>query len=548
MPVSSRLAPTFDPLTPGSPLRPSPLGQSKPAKPTPVLTRAAAHSRSPSEISAASLVSDEGPEASLSRSHPLLGSYPLSLLHSRMSAAPHANTSFELHMKAVGIGKCDPEIRAPRALTLPFTAQCYDLGERQSPWVGDVDVERYFFDTYAASELPTSSQPPSPDRYSVSPSPSPVKGSTATPLLDAAEQPPAYPGYRVPPVGQLQLLIRTPTAAVKAFILPYDLTAVQVGGRLLARERTYVSRQSSQASPAPRGESLRFAVQLQFVCTRAAKRRQYYVSRCIKLVFAAGPGSTDTEGELRVERHDEVVPPERRRRRESSPEAVRRRSLLASSPAERRRSSFAIASSPIDSPPQRRSAFSPDMAGSLGSPRQSLGQTMESWAAIRHEWQRREAEEAEEAEAGEHVEAGMLAAIGEPVQTVQTGEQAELKGPAEHKQEPTDEATSRPRLRRMPTRLEGFEPPPARPTSPTPPRAQPSLLSALRAVSTTTATSEPQTPRKSRPAQPAQPARPARPEVAELALERRATPPLSPRRRTSAVEKELSELLRSSRI
>lgn len=403
-----------------------------------------------------------------------------------MSAAPHANTNFELHMKAVGIGKCDPDIRAPKALTLPFAAQCYDLGERQSPWVGDVDVEKHFFDMYAASE-------PSP---SPSPSPSPG-GYSPTPLLDAAELPPSYPGYRVPPVGQLQLLIKTPKAAVKAFIVSYDLTAVPVGGRLLARERTYVSRSSAASPASPRAESLRFAVQLQFVCTRQERKRQYHLSRSIKLVFAAGPGWD--EAEPRVERHDEVVPPERRRRRESSPEAVRRRSLLASSPAERRRS---FASSPIDSPPRRRSIYaqSPELASSLGSPRQSLGQTIESWAAIRSEWEhRREIEQAEQAEREKAKEA-------------------------------------RPRLCRMPTRLEGFEPPPARPTSPTPPRAQPSLLSALRTASPVPPSpmGEPQTPRKTRP------------ELAEL--ERGATPPLSPRRRTSAVDRELSELLRSSTL
>lgn len=336
-------------------------------------------------------------------------------------------------MKAVAIGKCDPEIRAPKALTLPFTAQCYDLGERQSPWVGDVDIERHFFEKYAAAQS--------------CPSPSPSGYSPSTDFN--SELPPSYPGYRVPPVGQLQLLIKTPKAAVKAFIVSYDLTAVPVGGRLLARERTYVSRPSSTSPNAPRAESLRFAVQLQFVCTRQDRKRQYHLSRSVKLVFAAGPGWDD--GEQRVERHDEVVPPERRRRRESSPEAVRRRSLLASSPAERRRSfASSFASSPIDSPPRRRSIYaqSPE-ATSLGSPRQSLGQTIESWAAIRTEWEhRREVEQAEKAER----------------------ERKEKEDP-------------RPRLRRMPTRLEGFQPPPARPTSPTPPRAQPSLLSALRAAS-----------------------------------------------------------------
>lgn len=448
-----------------------------------------------------------------------------------MSAAPHANTSFELHIKAVGIGKCDPETRAPKALTLPFTAQCYDLGDKQSPWVGDVDVERYFFEAYARDGLAE------PSRHS---SPSPRGSLPATSLLEATEgSPPSYPGYRVPAVGQLQLLIKTPTQAVKAFIMPYDLRGVPVGGRLLARERTYVSRSSpspstsNAGSPAPSpspspqrpGESLRFAVQLQFVCTKApsANRKDYHISRSVKLVFGAGPGSPEYDGESRVERHDEIVAPTEPKRRRSSlvpsVEAQRRRSLAGGSPpgsleTPRRRRSL-LASSP-DSPLQcRRSTVtqSPEI-NSGGSPRQTLGQTLESWAAVRADWQLRMAEQ--------------------------------MKRKVEEEERGTSDA-ERPVLRRKPTRLEGFEPLPARPTSPTPPQTRPSLLSTLRAASPaphapapsslglpelhSNEANAPLTPKKNRPM-----------------LDTRATPPVSPRRRTSVVDRELSELLRSTHV
>jgi hypothetical protein len=259
--------------------------------------------------------------ASLSRSQSLLGSYPLSLIHSRMSHAhqPHSSiTEFSLHLKAIGQGKgCPTSLRCPKSLDLPFVATYYDLedpgraGPIQTPWVGTVDLEEYYHDLY-----------------------------TSPPLLNTVRNevdPPVHPGYRVAPVGQLQMIVKTPTNAIKVFVVPYDLRDLPVGGRLLARERTYVRTDpispglgTSNGSPVDKGkkEILRYAYQLQFICiadppttttrressttrqtsTTSTEGKGYYLSKSLRLVFTATPPESDQGQTLRTERTNEIVP------------------------------------------------------------------------------------------------------------------------------------------------------------------------------------------------------------------------------------------------
>ncbi|KAK4684236.1 hypothetical protein P7C73_g5953, partial [Tremellales sp. Uapishka_1] len=200
-------------------------------------------------------------------------------------------------------------------LVLPFSATYYDLEHpssssstpTQSPWVGSINLEQHFHDSYAL-------------------------------LLPPLGPPPPFPGYRIAPVGQLQLLIKTPTQAIKVFLLPYDLRNLPIGARMLVRERTYVR------NPANDNEALRFALQIQFVCVESARSstshrgsrkasttrrpkgvaskpdsartpsqasslssKSFYVSKHIKVVFAScAPEKHET---VRVERTDEVVLP-----------------------------------------------------------------------------------------------------------------------------------------------------------------------------------------------------------------------------------------------
>ncbi|TXT15860.1 hypothetical protein VHUM_00363 [Vanrija humicola] len=232
--------------------------------------------------------------------------------------APHATDRFGLQLRAMGRGaNCPAALRAPTPISLPLAATYYDLaggeegapkaaGAAHTPYVADVDLEGWYFDRFGGAE-----------------------SSTA---------PPPFPGYRVAAVGQLQILVRTAAAAVKVFVIPYDLRELEDGARLLARERTYVSE--------PAAECLRYAVQLQFACvTDTDGERGYYVARTIKLVFTASP--PEHNAAVRTERADEVVP------------------------------------APPRAPPTKkthaRSSFS---RSSLGG----AGRTKEDWALIRAKW------------------------------------------------------------------------------------------------------------------------------------------------------------------
>ena len=221
--------------------------------------------------------------------------------------APHSSSNeFSIHIKAVG-KSCSPELRCPRPLDLGFAATYYDLedtgGPSQTPWVGTVELEEWYHDRYSSD------------------------------LAEAEVEPPIHPGYRIAPVGQLQMIVKTPTNAIKAFLVPYDLRSIPIGGRLLAGERTYIH--SPEIAPSPKldgspdkdtkgkkRESLRYAYQLQFIClpfdqsrrgssttrqtSTSQEERAYYLSKSLRVVFTSTPPESDQE--TRTERTNEIVP------------------------------------------------------------------------------------------------------------------------------------------------------------------------------------------------------------------------------------------------
>lgn len=270
----------------------------------------------------------------------------MSHAHKPHSVTPSPTTGFALHIGAVGRGRsCPRELRCPPHEVVPFAATYYDLEDggrkSQTPWVGSVDLEEHYYSRYTSDTIPVSW-----------PKNQEGTGQVNPPHIAS---PPAYPGYRVAPVGQIQTLIKTPDSAVKVFLLPYDLRFLRPGGRLLARERTFVSSASTSpdlggSSPSsirsdtsPR-EKLRCSIQLHFICiprsqpikptrdsstTRRSRHRQdirscavdeavdatsqlqsssdYYLARTIKVIFTSTPlGTSEVE---RTERTDEVVQP-----------------------------------------------------------------------------------------------------------------------------------------------------------------------------------------------------------------------------------------------
>ncbi|WVR06389.1 hypothetical protein IAU60_003420 [Kwoniella sp. DSM 27419] len=323
----------------------------------------------------------------LSRSHPLLGSYPLSLLHSRMSHAHPAHPptdGFCIQLSSVGRGRdCPADLRLPKREQIPFSATHYSLvedgqlssgvGGKSSPWVGNVDLESHYIDS--------------------------LRRTTSGHHGLGHGPPPLIPGYQVAPRGQLQIFVRTATTALKVFLIPYDLSDLDAGGRLLIREKTYARDIRSEGLSSSLPQTLRYAIQLQFACVqspndvghrqsrsrksstsrrprdRRANReaqstsvndKAYYLSKSIRLIFSSLSSSRE---EIRMERHVEVIPPPL-----STP--------AADTPTRETRA---------DQPKKRRDTFGPFSPGSLGR--------LEEWEMIRAKWfARREMEDAEAVE------------------------------------------------------------------------------------------------------------------------------------------------------
>ena len=242
----------------------------------------------------------------------LVGSYEESLLRGRMSMPASKPLTFDAELGVLGLGKCNPALRCPPHLNLKFPAHFYDLKassgspERDassaigSPYVGTIDLETHYFDQALAHQL---------DKLDLSPPPAP------DPYL-----PPAFPGYRVPPKGQIQLVIKNPNlTAVKLFLVPYDLTDMPAGSKTFIRQKSLItppspgseairslapdpdgSPCSARSIKAPARDTLRYAIHLQFCSLPQSPRRssagkaaaaaaapKVYLHKTIRVVFAA---------------------------------------------------------------------------------------------------------------------------------------------------------------------------------------------------------------------------------------------------------------------
>jgi len=235
--------------------------------------------------------------ASPVRAGALVGSYEHSLLAGRLSALPSMPLPFLGSLAVLGAPDSPARLRCPAHLTAHFDAHFYDpspsaspvtcsplaksLGSRDSsPWVGSIDLEHIY------------------------------RAQLADP---ATRHLPRFPGYRVPPVGQVQLVIRnhapeTGHSALKLFLVPYDVRGLERGG---LGGKTFV-RQKSYALDADGHQGrLRYAVHLQFCspppptrgkgkgkAKEAAPEAAYYVYSTIRVVF--GSKARDATEALRV--------------------------------------------------------------------------------------------------------------------------------------------------------------------------------------------------------------------------------------------------------
>ncbi|ODQ55464.1 hypothetical protein SAICODRAFT_23500 [Saitoella complicata NRRL Y-17804] len=198
-----------------------------------------------------------------------VGSYEESILSGRMSTLPSKPLNFIAQIGVLGLGKCKSSLRCPPHVTIPFPAYFYTVPECEgpSPYVGQVDIE-------AA-------------------------------LTDKKKFP---GGYRIPPRGQLQIVIKNANnTAVKLFLVPYDVTDMPPGTRTFLRQKHYsktnpiddaLASSSNNASlkPDQDKETLRYALHLH-ICSPS--KDKFYLYKNIRVVFANRV--PDGKEKLRVE-------------------------------------------------------------------------------------------------------------------------------------------------------------------------------------------------------------------------------------------------------
>lgn len=212
-----------------------------------------------------------------------VGSYEQSLLSGRMANKPsNAATPlpFTASVGVLGLGKNTPRaLKCPDHVNIPFGAYFWDMDSpdkkgKGSPYVGTLDLTEHYMSllekepSEAAVDLQTETKS--------------GESSKATAI-------PRFPGYRIPPKGQIQVVIKNANqTAVKLFLVPYDLTDMPPGTKTFIRQKSYdidpngtapTTSTSGNLSPElPSNatnkvkETLRYAIHLQF-CAVPAKEK-----------------------------------------------------------------------------------------------------------------------------------------------------------------------------------------------------------------------------------------------------------------------------------
>ncbi|KAI8920222.1 hypothetical protein DFJ77DRAFT_426907 [Powellomyces hirtus] len=139
----------------------------------------------------------------------LVGSYEESILSGRMSALPSKPIRFIAEIGVMAHGKCPPGLRCPPHVSAPFDAFFYEVGEEETvtPYVGSVNVV---------------------NKKSKNGDENEEKAKTR------------FLGYRIPPKGQLQIVIKNPSRTViKLFLLPYDFHDMPPHTKTILRQKSY---------------------------------------------------------------------------------------------------------------------------------------------------------------------------------------------------------------------------------------------------------------------------------------------------------------------
>lgn len=259
---------------------------------------------------------------------PMVGSYEESILRGRMSTTPSRPLNFVAQIGVLGKGNCKASLLCPPHVTIPFPAVFYSYGtggpritdNQPSPYVGMIDVENSLKPNEADADQSRhrkrrARSPEAPNGHTI------LASNNTDSLIrqrklehqkrrsQSPRQMRAPPGgsYRIPPTGQLQIVIKNPhKTAVKLFLVPYDLSDMQPGTKTFIRQRSYSAgpiidmplssrpnlgtdrpEASLSSSDDPRDRPvLRYLVHLNVCCLGRKGNEKYYLYKSIRVVFA----------------------------------------------------------------------------------------------------------------------------------------------------------------------------------------------------------------------------------------------------------------------
>jgi hypothetical protein len=261
---------------------------------------------------------------------PMVGSFEESILRGRMSTTPSKPLDFTAQIGVLGRGKCKASLRCPPHVTVPFPAVFYSYptsgngrsiaDDSPSPYVGMIDLENSLAPQSSIVDGDDQSRMISHNR-SVSDShfqdlrdsfssdhymfsmKDPDHRSGSRKNSRALRAPPGG-SYRIPQVGQLQIVIKTPNkTAVKLFLVPYDLSDMEPGTKTFLRQRSYSAgpvidmpltarknlgtdrpEASLNSTEDPRDKPvLRYLIHVNICCP---VRGRFYLHSTIRVVFA----------------------------------------------------------------------------------------------------------------------------------------------------------------------------------------------------------------------------------------------------------------------
>ncbi|KAI5200574.1 hypothetical protein E4T39_05681 [Aureobasidium subglaciale] len=240
---------------------------------------------------------------------PMVGSYEESILRGRMSTTPSKPLDFVAQIGVLGKGDCKQSLKCPPHVSIPFPAVFYSYASgvhtdpEPSPYVGMLDLEnclRKPDDAEAVTSRRRRKHHHDQDHNKVTP----LDAHDNNPLDDDRLQRRQHklsrrlnvpPGgsYRIPEIGQLQIVIKNPNkTAVKLFLVPYDLSDMPPGTKTFIRQRSYsagpivdqpISNITSHRDVGVEKPVLRYLIHLN-ICSTAKGR--YHLYGGTRVVFA----------------------------------------------------------------------------------------------------------------------------------------------------------------------------------------------------------------------------------------------------------------------